>query len=537
MNALVFLMRREIVNGIKLLLRRPLLPIFYIVLMGFLFFSAFLSISDQTHIDLDRFETMLGYLQAGGFLLFGFVFLSTLVSSMKGGVTLFGMADVNLLFSSPISPQKIIVYGVLRQSKQNILITLLFLFQIPILANNFNLGVQGIAGFLLAWFMLLMSASLSSMTLFALSSKSDTIRNVIKVIFVTGLLAWFVSMVIFLVANGATPSIIVDYISLPIMNFIPFIGWSVAFMMAAIEGDLISALLFMSLNILVPLLGIEYMRRSRMDYYEDVLGKTEKTFLTMQAAKDGKQISNGSKVKVSRIRKLGLAGKGRGASILFWRQITEYKRSTFFIFDAVSIPPLLFAIVGGLILRHSVLGGSFGLYRAQVFAIAAGLYLLYFLSVSGKFAVELKKTHIYMIPASRFLKLFYATMPQILKAFLEGVICFLIVVLVVGLPLWLVALAPIMYASFSGIYASVLLFSKWITGEGAPKIIQTLLFFIGGIIVVGPAVAGFFIPFIILVNTSPYLLFLPYIISSLIAIMTMFSVLGLCRGALDKIES
>ena len=56
----------------------------------------------------------------------------------------FTMSDVNLIFTSPIRPQNILLYGFLREISFVFAFTIFFLFQIPNLVNNFNQGENSV---------------------------------------------------------------------------------------------------------------------------------------------------------------------------------------------------------------------------------------------------------------------------------------------------------------------------------------------------------------------------------------------------------
>ena len=77
-------------------------------------------------------------LVVGGIILVVFVFQA--ISADKNGSKIFLPADVNLLFSSPMKPQSVLLFRLMTQLGTSILASVYLLFQLPNLV--LNLGIQ-----------------------------------------------------------------------------------------------------------------------------------------------------------------------------------------------------------------------------------------------------------------------------------------------------------------------------------------------------------------------------------------------------------
>ena len=82
-------------------------------------------------------------------LVFTFMYFTYLKVGLDKGSTYFRMADVNLAFTSPIKPNKIMLYAFIKQIGATILFLFIAICQIPNLKNNFAMHSYGAAVILL----------------------------------------------------------------------------------------------------------------------------------------------------------------------------------------------------------------------------------------------------------------------------------------------------------------------------------------------------------------------------------------------------
>ena len=114
MSALAFVLYRSFVNIVKSLIKHPSALIGYIIIICLVLFPSLIGTNGQPGfmINLNIVKAVfMGYII--------FLFLIALVSSLSGS-SFFRMADVNLLFTSPINAGYILMYGFLKQLGTNI---------------------------------------------------------------------------------------------------------------------------------------------------------------------------------------------------------------------------------------------------------------------------------------------------------------------------------------------------------------------------------------------------------------------------------
>ena len=113
MSTIFYMLRKEWKNRLLALFRHPGKLVVYILLVVLLVNSV-ISTALTPQADLGGFLDL--RILHGAYL--GILLLFTvpiLLNALQKGTTFFGMSDVNLLFVSPISPKKILAYGLMKQ--------------------------------------------------------------------------------------------------------------------------------------------------------------------------------------------------------------------------------------------------------------------------------------------------------------------------------------------------------------------------------------------------------------------------------------
>ena len=126
MNALKYLFFTKIKNTIKDLENHPaklVLVIIFIGLMALVIFS-----SNVEHLDLNKLRDI-NELYAIIFALYSFTFILNAMTGFTSGASFYSMADINILFMSPISSKKILIYGLIRQMGTSLWIGFFIFYQ------------------------------------------------------------------------------------------------------------------------------------------------------------------------------------------------------------------------------------------------------------------------------------------------------------------------------------------------------------------------------------------------------------------------
>ena len=163
MEAISYLLQRTVINSLKELRKRPLKIILYLLFFGLMLFAIFTGIkTERSSIknSIDIFNSI--FLALTLILLF-----FSIKSGIEKGNSLFRLSDVNFLFPAPIKPQKILIYGFIKQIYTSFVFIIIILFQTPNLYMHFP--VKSYAGILIGGNMFILSFLCSVISIFIYS--------------------------------------------------------------------------------------------------------------------------------------------------------------------------------------------------------------------------------------------------------------------------------------------------------------------------------------------------------------------------------
>ncbi|WP_313134888.1 putative ABC exporter domain-containing protein [Anaerocolumna sp.] len=522
MKGLSYLLITSFKNRFLSLKRKPALAVVYgiifisIILMVIAFHADSNSIKAASYQDI---RILYGIIALIG-MLYIVIFSTTGLST---GSTLFTMADVGLLFVSPISSRKILIYGLLKQMAATIFSALFILYQIFNLRKAFGLDSKGIVYLFIIYAITLFFCQLLSIAIYVYSNGNTVRKNIVRVIYF-GIIAMTVISVFVLqslhggslLENGL---ILVDN---KLFQTVPVIGWGVMFFRAGIEGDMLSLTISLLLYILSSALIISLFTSGNADYYEDVIHSTEITHKRLQDAKEGKR-TFAKNVKVK--EKVTGIKKGTGSSAIFYKHILEEKRESRFPFiDTYTIIASVGAGIAGRYIPSQMAG---------YIILAILIYIQFFMTMVGKLTMELNRPYIYMIPQKSLYKVVAASLTTILKNAVDGILFFTIVCIVTKTSPLLNVFLALAYACSGLFFVSFQLLAQRLLGGQPNKIISLTvglgLFFI----LLSPGIGFSIFAISVLPAALTFLGTLPFTFSSVIISVFIFV---LCGDLLDKAE-
>lgn len=524
MKALSYLLLITLKNRILSIRKKPA----YLVLYGIIFVSIifmFLStiFTDTPDVPLNNFSDIrvlyMIILAINLLLMF-----SQVITGLSNGSTLFNMADVGLLFVSPISSKKILIYGLLKQMGTTIISAIFILYQIPTLRKSFGLTVMSVIFLLIIYIIILFFSQLLAIGTYIFSNGNTRRKQLVKIIIIT-VIACFI-LAVFYQYKVLGMSIMESILSLTTNTYIqyfPIIGWPVMFFEGIIIGS-ISKVILSSLLFFISSIGLVLFFTLREgDYYEDVLSSTELYYNRLQAAKEGKGMASSKIVKVKE-EKMGLL-KGNGASALFYRHILEKKRSSRFLY--IDLYTILSALSAGVFCYY--VDTEFSGY----IVLGILIYMQFFLTMFGKFSYELGKPYIYLIPVKSIYKLIYATLFSFLKPFFDGIIIFTVVCIVSKTSIVLNVFLALGYIATCLVLICYTIICYRVFGGQPSKIISATLGVLIFILIFGPSIglsigAYFFLP-----ASLKVLAIVPYIFVCLVISIFTFVV---CGDIFDRCE-
>ena len=486
MKALGYLFRTTIKNRIKQLRKNPgqlVLVILFVVMMGMVLFSAAISKNEP-----QDFHPM-AELEALVLALYAVMFVMVCMSGLSSGASFYSMADVNLLFATPIPQQKILFYGLLRQLGTSVLLGFFLLFQYTWLHNMYNLSFVGLLAILLGYCLNVFCAQLTSMVIYSFTSGNDSRRHTVKVALVglCALAGAAVAIPVLHVWNSPTDWPMKEFYTDARMGaavsagnswllaLFPVAGWLKIAVSGIFEGALMSVLLGLGAVAAYVVALVALITKTHPDFYEDVLKATEVSFSAITAAKQGKMAEAvPANVKVG---KTGI-GSGSGAGVFFYKHRLESRRSRLFVLDTMTLVWAGICIVFALFMRGE------GIVPVFVFAT----YIQIFSSSMGRWLRELIMPYVYMIPVSPFRKLVGVCRESICKAAAEAIVVIVPVGLIVAASPLEIVVCVIARFSFALLFMAGNILVERLFGQVVSKALIIGVFFLSMIILALPGV-------------------------------------------------
>ncbi|NLJ89401.1 MAG: hypothetical protein GX323_00760 [Clostridiales bacterium] len=525
MKALTYLLITSLKNRLLSLRKKPALLILYIIIGAYVAFLFVISSKTNLEMEAGNAYADIRILYIILSALAGLFVYTSIIGGLSKGSTLFNMADVGLLFVAPISPIKILIYGLIKHMGNTLVASIFIIFQIPNVKRGFDISYQEIVFLFLIYTLVLFYSQLVSMTTYILTNLSNKRKNIVKsMIVVLGLLIGLLVFFNYISAGRNLSSGLYQTVDSLVYKLIPVVGWSVMLFSSLVEGNL----LWICISLLLFLLGglgmILIFTRGKDDYYEDVLVSTEYNYQIVQKAKEGKStITINKKAKVKDIR-LGFQG-GNGPSVLFYRDLLERRRTS-------KIP-----YINGYTIAATLAAGAFVHFIKERFVLYSVLgFLIYFqifMVNLGQLAQELKKPYIYLMPGRSITKLVYASLGNIVKAALDGLIIFMVAGIVSGRSLVLCLFLALAYTSSVALFSSFTILMQRIFGARPNRLVQGIVGIIIFIVLFSPGIvlsilAGSFLP-----SSLEFLASLPFTLSCIGVTVLVFLA---CGNLIDKAE-
>lgn len=414
-SSLIYLTRTKLKNQIKQFFRSPG-KIVYLV-----FWIAIIVI---TSLDGDK-DTLLfseGYRSMNELAIFvmalyTLMFVLIFFSGYSNGSTVFSMGDVNLLFPSPLSPHKILFYGLFNQIGSSLLLGIFLLFQHGWLSSIYGISYPQLLAILVGYSLVVFLSQITAIALYCRTSSNDRqqslVKTAISLLCLALLLPAFIKVSPLILDRnfGEILPALTDYIGYLPVKLFPVSGWATFLIFGGINGQMPAMLLFGLIVLAYFALIVLSITRSKHNYYEDVLFATEVSQSAITANKEGNVgEAVGKKVKLG---KIGI-GKGQGASVIYHKHVLENRRAGLLGISNLSLIFVVIIVVFAAFVRDEGI--------IPVFAMS--FYLQIFSSSLGRFSRELTKPYIFLLPDSSIKKLYYSIKESMREASIESILIF-----------------------------------------------------------------------------------------------------------------
>ncbi|MGK0467677.1 putative ABC exporter domain-containing protein [Clostridium sp.] len=474
MKPLFYIFRKTLKNHIIQLKKKPGILILYLLIFVFIIFIIVSSLILPSQSSVNRSSKAYGAIATAAILI---VVWYGVKNGIDNGSSFFRLSDVNLVFTAPISPKKVLIYGFIKQLYTSLFLVMFLLFQIPNARNFLPITGAGIIIILFVSFFLVFTMSILGLLTYSITSKSSKTRNMAKKILniITTIFGIALLFNIYIYKDFSKAAF--SFLNNSFFTYIPFIGWFKSILMAAVNGITYTFFIHILLCVIVIISMIYTLYKLNTDYYEDVLAATDKKEEMVAMKKSRKGNVNYGRRK---FRKVKSGNIGNGCSSIFYRHLLEYKKSGIPFIDKMTI-----IMVGvGLVSRYIFPGASMST------VLYFSIYMLFFFTLQGKWAHELSKQFVFLIPYSSMSKLFYATLADLIKYTIDGLVLFVVSGFIFKSSPIISILCGITYASFGAIYTYSDVLSRRFLGSVHSKTIGmfikmgiTLLVILPGIII------------------------------------------------------
>lgn len=388
MNAIPYLFLTQLKNRIREFFRKPanwVISIVFVGLMALVLFTGNLPTDGELR-DINELYAIVTALLAAMFMMITF-------SGLKNGASLFQMADTHTLFTSPVSPRKILFYGLFRQLGTSLLVGLFLLFQYAWMHQLYGIGIGFLFIVLVYYGVSVFAGQMTALMLYSYSSDNPKRRRLFKIVLyaICAAAAAYLCYKAYLGQPNTLPALVAAA-NTRILSLFPVGGWLGASLRLFMGDTPLMGLIPLAVFLLFIGVVTWLMMRTNTDYYEDVLGATETAFNQREAQKEGRGIDmTPQHVKTG---KTGLAG-ARGAAAISAKLRLEARRARKFIFEPMTLIFLIVTIVYAYFVRN------LGIIPILFFTT----YIQLFEVGNERWTRELQKPYVYLIPEPPFKKL------------------------------------------------------------------------------------------------------------------------------------
>lgn len=467
MKSISYLMLVQAKNSLKNMIRHPLKLISYLLIIVLIGASVLIKQDAALKITTTGSQMIQG--------IYFFVLLALMVmviiSGLKSGSTFFNMPDVNLLFVSPLRPNLILAYGLVKQMGSLLLMIVLLMLYSPMLVNMFGLTPGQVFLMIVGLAVLLVLSQILSMLLYNVINGNLVRRKILSYVIygITALPAIYIAASAFLSEDLYNAAL--QAAASPLLNGFPVVGWFRGAVFGLILGDGGQAVLYTVLLAVLAVVSVIILVKGNPDYYEDVLQSTEKVYTMQQAKKENENLGLTMIRNRGAVKKAGFRG-GWGSSTLFYKHLCEMQRRNRLGFLTTSTLLILLIAMGMAIFIERMARGDGEPRNVEtMFAtiLSTEIYLLYFFQISADWVNELKKPYVYLIPTSSLSRLVWASATTLIKPLFDAVITFTVLGLYLQVNPIIVICGILMYTGFAWLFTATSILFFRLFGQPVTK--------------------------------------------------------------------
>ncbi len=491
MGSFGYLFRHTAKNRIKKALKRPttyifgILIVFYLVMMFSGFGTIFEEFGGNSPQHLAQLLSVLTIL----------LLPSNVISYSKRKGLLFKPADVHLMFPAPVNPKMILLYVGIKNLLINVILALavavfgVLYFHVPLLQVLVYVVVFVAAENILEGSMIVLCYGNER-----LSERFFKILPVIMYVLM-GILA-LVGIVVF--CREASLGAIGMYVTHPVVQMVPVVGWNIALIQLIFVGpttvNLVCTLLFVAVTLVLFVLACR--AKCVGEYFEDA-AKFADDYAELKNARNRGEMVNAFRMgKKQKFKEATIEYKGSYAKAIFYRQLLEYKKNRFFIFGFFTLICLAVGIGIAVAAAMTDVGQNETMRMFLIPGVMA--YLIFIFSgYTTKWSKELENPYTYLIPDNVLRKIWYATKMEHIRSLIDGLLMAVPGAVILGLSIWQTILIVLFYVCLQANKLYYFMLADLLVGRSlgntGRSIVKVFLQMIAiGISVSAAAVAGVF---------------------------------------------
>ena len=420
--------------------KRLVIYLLYLFWIGSLVFNVVLKYRNPSEIQLQLGPQILGagFVGLGTAIILYFLYRGTMESS-----TFFSMGDVHLLFPAPVSPKKVLLYSMIKQSLLHFLFYGIgILFLMPMITNIARINLQYLPFMYFGYIGLVLAIEPLNFLVFAVGSKYGIHLRLQQGIFAFTVIFIFYLLGIIISAGDLLQGLLRG-LNASFFDYLPVIGWSKVVFMTAITGYSTFSIVALVLQFLFLFCCIVLSYYMADDYYEDTLKATEKRSLRKKR-KDGVEKTKRLSLPFNKRRNVIVSKVGNGPWAFFWRSKVEYSRSDLHPYLGFwTIIFLLAGIVVGFFgAKHT--GGLTPVYIAN----GVTAYIIFIFSAANAGQHELTKPYIYLIPGSNLIKIISSNLTDVLRMSVNILALNISLGILLNVPIQVIVIMVIFVVSF-----------------------------------------------------------------------------------------
>ena len=463
LGAISYLLRKTIKNEIIDTLRHPLKFLLYAFVAVSMLYGAIRGYTAGGDLGSSEIWSDPRLLSGAYLAVLFFISIPVLLKGLSSGTSFFSLSDVNNMFVAPVSPKRVLIYGVGRQLATMLVLVVTFAAYGGMIIKMFSMTVEQTVILILGIVLMLVMVQLVTLMIFCLASTHPVRASVMKYIIYAMAFSALGTVIIYSFVKGISVENLFAAISLPALEYIPFIGWMHGLVFGILEADIIKMIVFGSLTLLCAVFSVLTLVLTRLDFYEDVLSQAESYQEFREAVREGKfsdKVMLGN--KEIKLRKRGVR-RGKGATAIFHKHLLEGSRRSRFMFFNINTFVLLFV---GFVITFGIKQAKPGIEPTIIYLAAMVIlaYVQFFFSASGDWVKELTKPYIYLIPDGAVKKLVMAAATGLIKPYTDGIITFGLLAFAAGGQPIDIIVSMFTYGSFGTLYIAANILAQRLVG-------------------------------------------------------------------------